>query len=52
MYSSYASSSHFNQMPAQPTKKSDLIDNSKFSYYSEESTGGDAVWKPTRPPLN
>jgi hypothetical protein len=29
-----------------------LTDESTFSYYSEESTGGDAVWKPTKPPHN
>jgi hypothetical protein len=31
---------------------SDLVNGSTFSYYSEESRGGDAVWKPTESTFN
>jgi hypothetical protein len=33
-------------------KNSDLVDGGTFSYYSEESRGGDAVWKPTESTFN
>jgi hypothetical protein len=39
-------------MPIKAYKKSGLTDGSTFSNYSEESTGGDDVWKPTRPSFN